>query len=171
MSCDLLNGGIAKTCGVNLGGIKKLYLANKESVDTPTVSGGVISTLTMDSGTVFYEFEFNKNTSSFTEEMASDLANGSEYYNQTITLVIPKREATKRETIALLAYQRDLIAIVTDQNGTNWYFGLENGVNLTGNTGGSGTAKADLNGYTLTFTGEEPAQAPTISDAAVASVL
>ncbi len=48
---------------------------------------------------------------------------------------------------------------------------MTNGMDLTTNEGGSGTAKADLNGYTLTFTGEEPEMASTVSDAILATLI
>lgn len=172
MACDLLTGGIAKGCGVNLGGLKRILITNKENIETdPTVTAGLISSIDLASGELFYEFEFPKNTSFFTEEMTSNLQTGAEFHTQVITLTIPKREATKRETIALLASQRDLIIIVEDMNSTYWYFGYDNGMNLTANTGGSGTAKADLNGYVLTFTGEEPEQAPTVDSTIIAGLL
>ena len=67
--------------------------------------------------------------------------------------------------------QKRLSIIVKDQNGLNWVLGMTNGMDLTTNEGGSGTAKADLNGYTLTFTGEEPEMASTVSDAILATLI
>jgi hypothetical protein len=172
MSCDLLNGGIEKGCGPNLGGLKKVYITNLENVDpVPTVTAGEISAITMTSGAVFYEFAFPKNTSSFTEDLTSDITTGSEFWTSTLTLVFTKREAAKREKIALLAGQRDLAIIVQDQNDTYWYMGLSNGMTLTQTTGGSGTTKTDLNGYTLTFTGEEMYQMPEVDSSIIAGLL
>jgi len=52
--------------------------------------------------------------------------------------------------------QPGLTFVIKDSNGLYWLFGSDDDkVYLTGNEGGSGTAKADLNGYTLTFTCED----------------
>lgn len=171
MACSLLTGGITIACSPNIGGIKKAYITDFSNVEASfTESTGTITAIAIASGESYYEFEFNKNTSSFTESGTISIENGTNFNTQTVTLVIPRREVAKRNTIALLA-QKPLSIIVTDQNDKNWLFGYKNGIDLTANEGGSGVAKADLNGYTLTFTGEEAEMAPEVSDAALASVI
>jgi hypothetical protein len=172
-NCDSLSGGISLGCSSNFGGVKKIYLTNKENVSS-VVNGSPdlgITTFNMVGGAVFYEFEFNKNTSSWSEARTGDQANGVEFYTQTLTLVLNRREKTKRDTIALLGGFRELVAVVTDSNDNSWYLGAENGLVLTGNEGGSGTAKTDPNRYTLTLTGEEPEMADVVLAAAIAAVI
>jgi hypothetical protein len=109
---------------------------------------------------VFYEFKTNKNVCNFTETAAVDMANGTTFFNQVVTLVLSKRETTKRNAIEKLAAgQKQLAIVVLDTNGNYWLFGLTEGAYLTATEGGSGTAKADANGYTLTFTAMEIIQA------------
>lgn len=173
MSCSaVLNAGIDKTCDNNVGGIKKLYLKEKVGITSLTLSspGTVITTIGTD-GQPFYEFSFNKNTSSFTEVTTTDLVNGTEICVQTINLTITRREKTKRDTLLLLGKFRDLVAIVQDQNDTYWYLGETNGLNLTEKNFETGTAKTDRNGWVLTFVGEEPEDANEVSAAAVALVI
>ncbi len=173
MSCSLLTGGITIACSPNIGGIKKAYITDFSNVDGAsdfTETSGTITAIAIASGENYYEFEFNKNSSSFLESKPTDVATGTSFNTQTVTLVIPRREVAKHTTIALLA-QKTLSIIVLDQNDKYWLFGRKNGMDLTGNEGGSGTAKADMNGYTLTFVGEEPALAPEVSSGAVASVI
>jgi hypothetical protein len=86
-------------------------------------------------------------------------------------LVLNKREKTKRTAIELLGGFRELVAIVTDYNDNSWYLGAANGLIMTGNEGGSGTAKTDPNRYTLTFTGEEPEMADAVLAAAITAVI
>lgn len=175
MACESLDGGITLGCDNNIGGIKKIYLTEKSNVTSTALSspGNEISSFTMagSPAAVFYEFEFNKNTSSYTEELASDQATGRDLYTQTLNLVLNRREKTKRDTLLLLAKRKDLVAIVTDNNDINWYFGAGYGLNLTTNTGGSGVAKTDANQYVLTFVGEESEPANTVTDAALAAVI
>jgi hypothetical protein len=171
--CEFLNGGVAKTCDTNVGGIKKMYITEKENVSSLALSspGNEISTITMAALTQFYEFEFTRNTCSYTENYVQDPATGNEFFTQTITLVLNRREKTKRDTLLLLGHFKDLCIIITDNNNINWFFGENIGCNLTTNEGGSGTAKADANRYTLTFIAEEPYPANTVTDAAVTAVI
>lgn len=109
---------------------------------------------------VFYEFKTNKNVCNFTETAAVDMVNGTTFFNQVVTLVLSKRETTKRDAIIKLADgQKQLAIVVLDTNGNYWLFGQIEGAYLTAAEGGSGTAKADQNGYTLTFTAMELIQA------------
>ena len=121
---------------------------------------------------MFFEFKTNKNVCNFTESANVDMTNGSTFFNQVVTLVLSKRETTKRNAIKKLADgQKQLLIIVLDSNGTYWLFGLVEGNYLTADEGGSGTAKADANGYTLTFTAMEVEQAYEITPAAITPYL
>ena len=109
---------------------------------------------------VFFEVQTNKNVCNFTEGAAIDLNNGTTYFNQVLTLELTRRETTKRNFIEkLVAGQKALAIVILDSNSNYWLFGLNEGIYTSGIEGGSGTAKADKNGYTITFTAMEPVQA------------
>jgi hypothetical protein len=169
MACSNLSSGLTLGCDNNIGGIKAIYITEKSNVTSVSLSspGDEISSIVM-SGQ-FYEFEFNKNTSSYTEELASDQAAGRDLYTQTVTLVLNRREKTKRDKLILLAQRENLLIMVKDQNDVIWYFGETNGMNLTTSAGGSGVAKTDANQYVLTFVGEEPSPANTVTAACLAA--
>jgi len=171
--CEALFEGISKTCDNNVGGIVELYLTEKCNVESVTLSSpeGEIESFNGSPTPTFYKFEFNKNTSTFTEVTANDPANGTTIVTQTITLKLARREKSKRDTIALLGAFKDLVAIAKDANGIYWYFGEENGLNMTENNSETGTARGDFNGYTITFVAEESAQANTAEEAAVLAVI
>jgi hypothetical protein len=173
--CESLTGGITLGCDNNIGGIKRLFLTEKENVTSVTLGSPTdeITAFTMAGSPAaeFYQFEFNKNTSSYTEELTSDQATGRDLYTQTINLVLNRREKTKRDTLLLLAKRKDLVAIIEDNNGIYWYFGEQYGINVTTNSGGSGVAKSDANQYVITFVGEESEPANTVTAAAVAAVI
>jgi hypothetical protein len=170
MACNLMTAGIPKDCDNNLGGVRRIYITDFENVTSITAATGTISAFTMASGTVFYEFEFNKNTSSFAENATISIENGSLFYEQLVTLIIPRREVAKRNVLATLM-QKDLAVIVLDQNGLYWYIGEANGANVSELPSTTGTAKGDANAYTITIRGEEPNQAQEASSAAVAAVI
>lgn len=169
MACSNLSSGLTLGCDNNIGGIKNIYITEKSNVSGIALSspGDEIDTISM-SG-IFYEFQFNKNTSSYTEELASDQTAGRSLYTQTVNLVLNRREKTKRDKLILLAQRETLIIIVKDANDIIWYFGETNGMNLTTAGGGSGVAKTDANQYVLTFVGEEPYPANTVTAACLAA--
>nr|WP_298660955.1 hypothetical protein [uncultured Flavobacterium sp.] len=171
--CNELDAGISKTCDNNTGGIKKLYLAELENISSIT-HGSPLDTITaisMVATKKFYEFVFNKNTSTFTEVTTGDQAVGSEVCTQTITLVLNRREQAKRDVLLKLGKFKDLAAIVLDSNDKYWLLGETEGVNLTEKNSENGTVKTDRNGYTLTFVGEEPEDASEVDSIIIAALL
>jgi len=109
---------------------------------------------------VFYEVQTNKNVCNFQETVAIDMVAGTTFFNQVLTLVLSRRETTKRNFIEkLVAGQKQLALIILDSNGIYWLSGVSEGSYTTAIDGGTGTAKADANGYTITFTAMEPLQA------------
>lgn len=173
MACDNLTGGISRGCENNQGGIKKLYLVELDNIDTISHGSPIdnVDDITMVTNKVFYEFEFNKNTSNFTEVTTNTQETGTTVVTQTVTLVLNYREQTKRDVLILLGKFKELVAIVKDANNKYWVLGETNGLILTENNSETGTTKADRNGYTLTFIGEEPEEARETTEAVVTSVI
>ena len=168
MSCNILTG-IPKGCENNIGGITKFYITDFDGVTASCVTGTASAITTTNA---FVEYEFNKNSSSFIEEAAISLENGSTYYTVTTNLVIPRKEVAKRNSLQLIAAgQQDLFIILKDGNGLYWTQGLTEGANLTAQGGGSGVVKADGSKYTLTFTSEEPEQMCELNDPAIIAAL
>lgn len=171
MACNTLLA-ILKSCDPNTGGIVKAWFNNGDAIDPASVTeaNGIVTdaALVSTSGN-FVEFQFNPNTSNFTENSTIDLTTGATFYTGVITISLNRREALKRQRLLLIAQgQPELTVIVKDSNGKYWIFGLgDDKVYLTANEGGSGTAKADQNGYILTFTVEDANPAFEILEAVV----
>lgn len=118
---------------------------------------------------LFYEIQTNKNVSNFTESVQVDMNNGTTFFNQVVNLILSRRETTKRDFIEkLIDGQKQLLIVVLDSNNRYWLFGLYEGSYVTAIEGGSGTAKADAAGYSVTFTSMEPEQAYEITSSAIA---
>ena len=62
MACALTQG-YTLDCKDSLGGITEVYFMAKQDVASYTVSGGVMTALTKDSGKRFYKYELGKTTS------------------------------------------------------------------------------------------------------------
>jgi hypothetical protein len=157
MACNTNLSSILKSCDNNIGGVTKFYIVPAQIVTATTVTSGMITSIGLSGATKFSEFEFNKNSASYTEEAAISFENGSTFYTTTVTLTIPRREKAKQISLALIAAgQRNLKIIVKDGNGLFWFVGYANSANLATLTEGSGAAKGDGSKYTLTFIAEEP---------------
>jgi len=174
ITCNCLDE-ILRGCDNNIGGLKAAYFLPFNEVLTigATAGDGLVTSMTI--GTAcdgFVAYEFNKNSSSYTEEAAIDLVNGSTFYTVMTNLVIPRRDVDKRNALALVAAgQQDLAIILLDNNGIYWLQGKENGANLTAQGDGSGVAKADGSKYTLSFMSEEPEQMYVIDPAIIPALL
>jgi hypothetical protein len=122
-------------------------------------------------GAKFYKFEFNKNTSTYTQGTASNQENASEVCTQTVTLVITRMEQEKRTIIKKLGRFKNLAAIVKDSNDIYWLLGEYNGLNMTEKTSGPGTTKQDRNGWVITLTGEEADEACEITSSVISGIV
>lgn len=168
MSCILTNG-IGLGCLDSTGGLKNVYIANYDQTGT-TFSADASSVITgITTSETFYKYQFRKQTSSFTEEGALSVENGTNFYTPTVTMVFHKLESTKRNAVLLLA-KADTHVIVETQNGDYWLAGKVNAMNLTTTSSASGLAFGDLNGYTISLTGAEPELAQEVSAAAFATL-
>jgi len=171
--CNLISGGITKSCDNNAGGVEKIYISDMCLIEGYTEANSEITAITTSGATAsFYEFEFNRNTSSYSETVNIDLANGTTFFNQEVNLVMSRREKTKAEAIKqLTAGQKELFIIVKDSNGLYWAFGKDSGAVVTAIEGGSGVAKGDANNYSITFTAEEADNAPEVDSTIIAALL
>jgi hypothetical protein len=153
MACEL-TAGFALDCKEGVGGIKAIFLqqlvdfqsgvtvdATSEEIDgLPTAS--------------VYQYTLPKHTGSFTEEVQSSVENGTIFYTQTVTATFFKLTAARRKQLELVAKNR-LVVFVQDNNDNIWMIGKVDGAEVTAASTATGTAKGDLNGYTITFTAEE----------------
>lgn len=170
MACVSFSGGIAKNCDNNQGGLTKVYLTDFDNISSFTQSGGTVSSITMAAASYFYEFEFNRNSATFTEDLVKSVEAGSALFEQTLTLTIPRRDVSKRNTLSLLT-QRDLAVIIKDSNGYFWYPGEVEGMYLSESTSTSGTAKVDGSNYVLTLKGFELERAAAVAPGIVTALL
>ena len=170
MSCDLANGRL-EVCKDAVGGIDAVYFINYGDYAYPTDVTYVSTTDTISAVanvTSLYKYEL-KGTNSFEQVYNSSRENGTTFAEQTLTMTLKKQDATTHKSVKLLAYGRPHIVI---KNRNNQFFlaGLEHGMELTTANASNGTAMGDLNGYTLTFVGQEKIYANLIDCTAEAEL-
>jgi hypothetical protein len=168
MSCSSLNS-ISRSCDGNIGGIKKVYLWDIEDQITYTPNGTTwqLSALAVTGGSAgIKEFQFTRESSNYTEELASDLVNGSTTWSATLNLMFTRREALKSKAVKVMADgQRYLGALVEDNNGLFWVF---QDLQITTSGEGSGTTKEDGSKYSVALLGKTGLPAYEIAGASAA---
>lgn len=172
MSCATLTS-VSKSCDNNAGGIKQVWLwqmDDKVAVSSSfNTSSWAWDSYDVGAGANIASYEFVRNASSYTEETAIDLVNGSSFVTTTLTLIITRREASKSKAIKVMgAGQQYLGGLVLDSNGIYWLF---EELQLSNVGDGSGTTKADGSKYNVQLLGEVPDFAGVIDAADAATFL
>jgi hypothetical protein len=103
-----------------------------------------------------------KGNSNLEQTITSSTDTGGTFFEQALTLVLPKLTVKDHKEIKLLTFGRPHI-IVKDNNDNYFMVGLEHGADVTGGTISSGAAMGDLSGYNLTLSGTERAPANFVS--------
>jgi len=171
MACDITSG-FALGCRDNSGGIKAIYILSG-SISSITDTSNEISDIT---GTgIFYQFDLQRGTSDFTETINGSTENQTVFYEATVNAAFAKLQTSTRNQVKILAQNPDLKIVVETNNDSDSekfiYVGRKNGAVLNAGQGQSGTALGDANGYTLTFTAQEPQPADFISGSSLSGAL
>jgi len=155
MAC-LINSALPLDCMGGIGGLKTAYFLAGEITSTTVVAGEI--TDIVGSGS-FYEYQLAKDTAFFNEAINVSNTAGTVFYEGVLTIILQKMSATKRNQILLLAQNRDLRIAFVDQNDITWIMGLDRGAVMSASSAATGTAPADANQYSLSFTAQEPTAA------------
>ena len=157
MSCNI-TAGFTLDCNDSNGGIEKIFIANGP-VESIAETSGTITAITVGGSALtpsdFFEFEVPRQTSSFTETINVSNENGTVFYDQALTMIFNKMEASKRDQILLLSQNNEMVVVFKDNNGKYFSVGVERGAYMTAGTSISGVAYGDRNGYELTISGME----------------
>jgi hypothetical protein len=175
--CNSLTTGLNKSCENNAGGVAKIYVTDFENVTAFTV--GTASAFPTNDGITaittsgdFFEIQTNKNVCDFSEKVAINLDNGSTYFEQTVNIVLSRRDSAKRDFIEkLVVGQKQLALIVQDSNSLFWYIGKVEGGYVTAIESTTGVKKADGNSYKVTIMAMENAQAYQVDPTLISSLI
>lgn len=154
LSC-YVTSNIAKQCRNNVGGISKVYVLAACLTGITEDAEQFIETVGAVSG-FCYQYEFEKQTSSWTENITGSLENGTIFFESQLTLVFFKLQQDIRNQVKLLGQNTNLKIFVETNDGSIFFLGERFGLTLTSGSAATGTAFGDRNGYELVFTGLEP---------------
>ncbi len=154
-----MSTGRKLACKDAVGGIQKIFLADYGTLGTATITGGIVTAF---SGTTYTLFQYDvKSASGLEQTITSSNDNGTTFFEQTLTLVLTKLDAPTQVELAKVIATRPHV-FVQDNNGNYLSVGMTRGCDVNG-TISTGVALGDLNGYSLTITGQEPLMAQFIT--------
>ena len=163
MACDITRGRLID-CKDSIGGLKAIYTAKSYSnnvsaaatINTTemTTAGFATWSGATGSATTVFKYDLVQNLSSLTVNINSDNANGTTFFEQTLSVVLQKIDHDMTNELRLMAYARSQI-FVQDSNDNVYLLGIDGGCYVTGGTVVTGTAKGDLTGYTIEWGAEE----------------
>lgn len=166
MACDITKGR-SKPCKDSISGVRKLYLFN--FIENPfTVLAGEATAMNV-LLTTAYEYVLVGEGQVLDENMVGDRNNGTRTNTQTTTAVLQKIDASTSAELNLLAagYPQ---AVVLSNDGNYHAVGITDGIDFTV-VENTGSAKGDLNGYTITGISTEKDLSPILDSATVIAFL
>ena len=175
MACNSYTlSALLMDCARSKGGIKNVYLANFEDVVSvkagETDSGDTITDITMKEGVKFKRFYFRPNTSSHSDALTRDDANGVNYVTSSVSLVFTRQDTLKRIEMTALCVN-DLAIIVEDANGFITYLTKDAPAVATEATGESGVAAGDGCKYSITLSADNETFPYEVTPEALAAVI
>ena len=163
MACDITRGRLID-CKDTIGGLKAIYICKAynnninavATINTTEMTTAGFATWSAQSGgaTTVFKYDLIPNLSSMTVNVNSDNANGTTFFEQTLSVVLQKIDHDTTNELRLMAYSRSQI-FVQDQNDNVFLLGIDNGCHVSGGTVITGTAMGDQNGYTIEWGAEE----------------
>lgn len=157
MSCSntITLKGLGMNCDANIGGIKRAWFAPAGAFTVAPVSGATgyaeITSATTSGMTKMALYEFAKETGSLVTTQVVNEQNGSNYFQNLVTLVFNRMEGWKHLEISALATGQ-LMGVIEDLNGNKWIVGDSTYLSSIGSEiATTGTANDDRNGYSLSL--------------------
>jgi hypothetical protein len=139
--------------------VQKVFFADYGTLGTATITAGIVTAF---SGTTYTLFQYDvKSASGLEQTITSSNDNGTTFFEQTLTLVLTKLDAATQVELAKVIATRPHV-FIQDNNGNYLAVGMTRGCDVNG-TISTGIALGDLNGYSLTITGQEPLMAQFIT--------
>lgn len=180
MACSSLIA-LPRACGTGVvAGLEKLYMiayndlatadgATNENTYT-TSTGGIVNDIGLDSGKKFVEIGLLKSTAGLAEALTKDTTKGTSFLTQTFTLVLGDLTVENKAWIESVMNQPVAI-LIKSRTGKFFVTGLNGQFELSALAGGTGTADADLIGYTLTFSGIDTKLIPQVDGTIIADLI
>lgn len=165
-TCDIA-AGRGKACKESISGVRKFFPFNYLA-DPFTIVAGECTAMNV-LLTEAFEYDLMGDGQVLDENMVGDRNNGTRVNTQTITAVLQKIDAATSAELNLVTAATPQ-AIVLSRDGNYHLVGQTDGIDFTV-VANTGSAKADLNGYTVTGISTELNLSPILDSATVTAFL
>ena len=160
MSCDLSAGRLIP-CRDSVGSITEIYFCDFGDLGAITLSNDEIT----DMAGSFSAYKYDvKGANSLEQAITASTENGTVFFEQTLTLNLPKLTKEDMVQVKLMSYGRPH-CVVVDANANAFLAGKDFGLSVSGGSITTGAAFADMSGTTLTLSGSEKLPANFIAGA------
>lgn len=175
MACNAYTiAGLVNDCARSKGGIRNVYIANYEDVTSVTLgtegNKEKITAIAMKDSAKFKKYYFRPNTSSHSDALTRDDANGVNYVTSTLSLVFTRQDTLKRIEMTALCVN-DLAVIVEDANGYVTYLTKDAPAVATEASGDSGVSAGDGNKFSISLSAENETFPYEVTAEALAAVI
>ena len=163
MACNLTRGRLVD-CKDSIGGLKAIFMCkafNNNIEQVATISNTEMTDAGFDvwsaqesAKTIVFKFDLVPSLSSMTVNVNSDNANGTAFFEQTLSVTLQKIDHDMTNELRLMAYSRAQI-FVQDSMDNVYLLGMVNGCHVTGGTVVTGAGKGDMSGYTIEWAAQE----------------
>ena len=170
-SCYISTGYTLDCRTSSTGGIKNMWVLGGAGNDITgyTVTNSQITAMS-GQGTWFL-FNLPKQAGSLTETLGVNTTVQSVTFQPEIILNLPKLDTQLRNVFVDLVSQNSIYCIIEDNNNRFWAVGIDNGLQVTAGSVGTGTAYTDINGASaLTMSGGEPTSIREFSQSTVSAL-
>ena len=164
MACDL-SAGRNVPCKDVVGGIDAVYFVDFGNLGAITLTSDEVT----DMAGTFSAYKYDvKGANSLEQAVTSSQDNGTTFFEQTLTLNLPKLTKEDMVQFKLMAYGRPHCVIV-DNNGNALLAGKEHGLTVSAGSITTSDSFGGMSGTTLTLSGSEKLPANFIAGATVAN--
>lgn len=164
MSCLKTLTKYTRDCKGTSGGVSKLFMISNSDLGviagtlspySVDATGNLIDEISVAAGKKFVPVGLLKNTVGLVENFAKTAETNAFEITTELTLVIGNISTESRTFVQNLIEAGEVSAIIQLRSGRFIAVGLDGYTEVSAIAGGTGTAGADLNGYTITISGVE----------------
>jgi len=161
MSCDLSAGRLIP-CRDSVGSITEIYFVDFGDLGAITLTSDEVTDI---AGT-FSAYKYDvKGANSLEQAITASTENGTVFFEQTLTLNLPKLTKEDMVQLKLMSYGRPH-CVVVDANGNAFLAGKDFGLSVSGGSITTGNSFAEMSGISsLTLSGSEKLPANFIAGA------
>ena len=164
MACDLSAGRLIN-CRDIVGGIQSVFFCDFGTLGAITLTNDEVT----DMAGTFSAYKYDvKGANSLEQAITASSENGTVFFEQTLTLNLPKLTKEDMVQLKLMSYGRPH-CVVVDANGNAFLAGKDFGLSVSAGSITTGAAFGDMSGTTLTLSGSEKLPANFIAGATVAN--